>query len=132
MIAFIIPFISVLEELARLKELSVSVSAPVISERVQSSRLNDAPFVRFFLKIRDLEEKIDAEIDRLVDLKAEIRNVIDRVKDPDEQMVLRYRYINGMSWEQISNELSADRTTVYRWHNMALQHVILPDEPIRI
>ena len=121
-----------LEELARLRELSVSISSPAIAERVQSSRSKEAPFVKCFLKIRDLEEKINSEIDQLVDLKDEIRSVIDRVKDPDEQMVLRYRYINGMSWEQIGEELSVDRTTVYRWHNMALHHVILPDESLRI
>ena len=61
-----------------------------------------------------------------------MRDVIATVSDADEQMVLRYRYIHNMTWEQIGDELHADRTTVFRWHNVALQHITLPEEPITI
>ena len=61
-----------------------------------------------------------------------MRDVIAAVSDTDERMVLRYRYIHNLTWEQIGDELNADRTTVYRWHNLALRHVILPEKPIRI
>jgi len=37
-----------------------------------------------------------------------------------------------MTWEQIGDELHADRTTVFRWHNAALKHITLPEEPITI
>ena len=47
-------------------------------------------------------------------------------------MVLRYRYIHNMTWEKIGDVLLADRTTVYRWHNTAIRHVVLPDDPIQI
>lgn len=39
----------------------------------------------------ELENTIDEEIDRLVDLKVEIRSVINEVSDCDQQMILRYR-----------------------------------------
>ena len=71
-------------------------------------------------------------IDRLVDLKEQIRTVIDRVENPDEQMVLRYRYIHNMTWEQIGDELKADESTVRRWHRRALASVIVPADPIVI
>ena len=80
----------------------------------------------------ELEDKINAEIDLYVELKSEIRGVIEKVENPDEQMVLRYRYIHNMTWEQIGDELHADRTTVYRWHNTALRHVTLPENPVKI
>ncbi len=121
-----------IEELARLREMSVSISAPQLSDRVQSSKPAEAPFVRCLYKIQELEEKINAEVDMYVDLKSEIRSVIEQVENTDEQMVLRYRYIHNMTWEQIGDELHADRTTVYRWHNTALRHVTLPENPIKI
>ena len=83
-------------------------------------------------KIREMEEKIDAEIDLFVDLKKEIRSVIEKVEDTDEQMVLRYRYIHNMTWEQIGDELNADKVTVWRWHQKALSHTVVPENPITI
>ena len=70
-----------------------------------------------------LEQQINDEIDTLVDLKEQIRGVIDRVADTDERMVLRYRYVHNYTWEQIGDELNADKSTVRRWHGNALSHV---------
>ena len=79
-----------------------------------------------------LEAKINREIDTLVDLKEQMREVIAAVPDTDERMVLRYRYIHNLTWEQIGNELNADARTIRRWHGSALLHVVLPAEPIKI
>ena len=121
-----------LEEVAALREMASSVSSPQLSERVQTSRKGDAPFVRCLEKIIELEDKINKEIDLLVELKKEIRMVITTVEDTDERMVLKYRYVHNYTWEQIGNELHADARTVRRWHGKALLHVVLPESPITI
>ena len=104
-----------IEELGKLREMSSSIASPCLEERVQTSRNTDAPFVRSLMKIMELEDKINAEIDNLVELKKQIRS-----------------YIHNLTWEQIGDELHADRTTVYRWHNSALNHVVMPENPIKI
>lgn len=121
-----------LEEVASLREMAFSISSPQLGERVQTSRSVDAPYVRCLEKMIALEEKINTEIDLFVELKKEIRAVISTVEDTDERMVLKYRYIHNYTWEQIGNELHADARTVRRWHGRALQHVILPENPITI
>jgi len=121
-----------LEEVTALREMALSVSSPRLTERVQTSRKGDAPFVRCLEKIMELEEKINKEVDLLVDLKEEIRSVITTVEDTDERMVLKYRYVHNYTWEQIGNELHADSRTVRRWHGTALLHVTLPENPITI
>ena len=121
-----------LEEVAALREMASSVSSPQLSERVQTSRKGDAPFVRCLEKIIELEDKINKEIDLLVELKKEIRMVITTVEDTDERMVLKYRYVHNYTWEQICNELHADARTVRRWHGKALLHVVLPENPITV
>ncbi|MBK8154731.1 MAG: DUF1492 domain-containing protein [Streptococcus sp.] len=121
-----------IEEMERLRELSTSVSSPSWGERIQTQRHTDALFVRYLERIMDLERKINTEVDNLVALKEQIRRVINEVADTDERMVLRYRYVHNLTWEQIGDELNADRTTVYRWHNAALNHVTLPKDPIKI
>ena len=121
-----------IEELGRLREMSTNISAPTMGDKVQINRSTDAPFVKCLERIYEQEEKINAEIDMLVDLKNEIRNVIDTVSNTDERMVLRYRYIHNYTWEQIGDELGADSRTVRRWHGKALTHVELPENPIKI
>ena len=121
-----------IEEVARLREMAGNISSPVLGDKVQTSRNRDGLFVRNMEKILLLEEKINREIDALVDLKSQMRDVIAAVQDTDERMVLRYRYIHNLTWEQIGNELDADKSTIRRWHGSALAHVVLPENPIKI
>ena len=121
-----------ISEMERLREMACGIGAPGFEEHYDPNHSTEAPFIRALEKVWKLEEKINAEIDRLVDLKAQMRGVIEAVSDPDERMVLRYRYIHNMTWEKIGDVLHADRTTVYRWHNTAIRHVVLPDDPIQI
>ena len=121
-----------IEEVARLRDMATSITSPAIGDRVQSSRSSDAPFVRCVEKILLLEEKINAEISTMVDLKEQIREIIEAVPDADERMVLRYRYVHNLTWEQIGNEMNADARTIRRWHGNALQHVTLPENPVKI
>ena len=121
-----------IEEVARLREMAGNISSPVLGDKVQTSRNRDGLFVRNMEKILLLEEKINREIDALVDLKSQMRGVIAAVQDTDERMVLRYRYIHNLTWEQIGNELNADKSTIRRWHGSALAHVVLPENPIKI
>ena len=71
----------------------------------------------------ELENKVADELALLSDLKKQIREVIETVPDTDERMVLKYRYIHNMTWEQIGNELFADRTTVYRWQEASISNI---------
>ncbi|MCH4007685.1 MAG: RNA polymerase subunit sigma-70 [Eubacterium sp.] len=121
-----------IEEVGRLRSMSASVSSPAFTERVQTSHNGDAPFVHSIEKIIELEHQIDKEIDLYVDLKDQIRSVISKVENTDEQMVLRYRYVHNYTWEMIGTLLNADARTVRRWHGDALQHVKVPDDPITI
>ena len=121
-----------ISEMERLREMACSIGAPGFEEHYDPNHPTEAPFIRALEKVWKLEEKINAEIDRLVDLKAQMRGVIEAVSDPDERIVLRYRYIHNMTWAKIGDVLHADRTTVYRWHKTAIRHVVLPDDPIQI
>ena len=123
---------SYVEEAAKLHELSKSISSARWGDKVQTSHNMDAPFVRCVEKIMMLEEKIHGEVELLINLKRQICDVIDAVPDTDERLVLRYRYINNLTWRQIGGELRADKSTIRRWHGSALAHVVLPDNPIKI
>ena len=122
-----------IKEVGELRAMAGSISSPQLSaDKVQTSHTGDAPFERALMRLWEMEAKIDAEIDLYVDLKNQIRAVVSQIDNVDEQMVLRYRYIHNMTWEQIGTELYVDKSTVKRWHDVALTHVVVPENPILI
>ena len=121
-----------IEEVNHLREIADRISSPGFTEKVQSSGTGEAPFTRGVEKIMLLEEKIGEEIDTLAELKEQIYCAIARVKDIDEQMVLRYRYINGLSWDRICEKLGVGKSTVWRRHKAGVDHIVLPDNIIKI
>ena len=121
-----------LEELARLKELSMSVSSSGFEEKYNGTKTTDPPFVRYIAKVIDLEHQIDQELEHLISLKQEVGNVIDKVINVDERMVLKYRYIHNFTWEQIGDELNVNSRTVRRWYSKAMNSVKVPINPIVI
>lgn len=117
-----------LAELEQLRVLSRSVSSPNLSGMPSGTRKQEAPFAKAVEKIIDLEKIIDAEIDRFVDLKKEIRAVIFQVSDNSQKLCLKLRYIQFEKWEVVASEMDLSLKQVHRIHNDALQAVqkILP------
>ena len=90
-----------LREVAELRHLCLGISAAGLEESHNPNRPTEAPFVRTIEKIWEREQEINREVDRLVDLKYEIGQVIDRVEDEAQRLVLRDRYIHFDAWEDI-------------------------------
>ena len=72
------------------------------------------------LKVLEYEERINAEINRLVDLRFEIENTIRSVSDDVQREVLERRYLLFEKWEKIAVEMNIDLRWVYRLHKKAL------------
>lgn len=117
-------------ETEQIKQMAQGVTSPSWGEKVQGSSSGESPQTRNIEKLITLEQKINSEIDLLVDLKEQMRDVISEVPDINEQMVLRHRYIAGLTWLQAASKMNAGESTVRRWHRSALRHVRLPDDPI--
>jgi len=116
-----------LEELDELRIFSESISSPNLSGMPKSGTGNTEPtFARAVDKIIDLENHINEEIARLVDLKKEIRSVINEVFDGDEKLLLKYRYINFLAWEDICEKMNISMRTAHRIHASALVNVKVP------
>lgn len=114
-------------ELEHLRDLSTRIQGANLGERVSSTRNTEASFTRIVDKIVDMQERINTEIDALVDLKAEMDIAIEQMPDVDERLLLRYRYINNISWDGIAKVLNVSSRTVHRIHASALQNFVVPD-----
>lgn len=121
------------EEYRTIREMAQGLSAVRYdSNTTQSNTPSDASFVKALNQLWELEQKINEELCMLSALKVQIRDVIDTVKNPNERLVLSYRYMQEMKWEQIAQEMSADAKTIRRWHGDALSHVVMPKKPVQI
>lgn len=117
------------EEIDNLQSLSGSVGSPSFEEHYNPNKPTEAPFMKTLEKIWEYEDKVNKELNLLLRLKSEIQCVINAVPNMDERLVLTYRYIKNYTWGQIGDELFADERTIRRWHNRALAHVTVPDNP---
>ena len=114
-------------ELERLRDYSTRLtSCGFEEERISKSRSTEASFARIITKIVDLEKIINRDIDRYVDLKTEMNMAIDRVSNVDERLLLRYRYLNNYSWDDIAQLLNVSGRTVHRIHSSALYNFSVP------
>ena len=77
--------------------------------------------------IADMEAEIDREIDRLVSLRQMIEASIAAVQDERLRDILRYRYIDGMTWERIAVTMDFTYQWVCELHGRALQKIEIVD-----
>ena len=79
----------------------------------------------------EISEEITRELRNLRRLRREIRAVIAALEDDTLQALMLYRYINGMTFEQIAVKLQYSWRQVCRKHGRALQELKLPrEEPV--
>lgn len=111
-----------LEELSQLKasitKITTTLKADVVSSSGSQDKLGDA-----VAKIVDLQNEINADIDRFVDAKKEVSSVLEKMDDPDQLQVLERRYVLFETFEQIAYEMNMTYRNVCYIHGKALLSV---------
>ena len=90
----------------------------------QTDKVQEAGALHFddkYMKFIEAADEINDKIDELIGLKLKVGNEIDRLKKPEERMVLRLRYINLDTFEEIAVALQYDIRQIHRIHGNALQ-----------
>jgi len=116
-----------LREIDYWMDLSSSVSGSNFEPHYNPNKPTEAPFVRCLEKIDAIQRDVAGKIAYLVRLKGEINTAIDALEMRDEQLVLRYRYLDDCTWDEISRMLNVSLRTVHRIHGSALQHFSVPE-----
>jgi DNA-directed RNA polymerase specialized sigma subunit len=117
-----------LREIDYWRELSTSISGTRYDGMSHSqNRPADANFVKCLEKIDEAQRDVASKVERLIALRDEISRRINMLSDHDEQLVLRYRYIDNCTWEDIAGILNVSVRTVHRIHGSALQNFPMPE-----
>ncbi len=109
-----------LDRVTRLRALTERVTAAMDGEVVSRTR-NVTSLQDQIARLMDEEESLNAAIDRLVDLKKEVSEVLTLIHDTDCQLVLELRYLCFREWEEIAEVMHFHVRTVYKVHGRALQ-----------
>jgi DNA-directed RNA polymerase specialized sigma24 family protein len=105
---------SKLEEIKKLRELATAISIPDISkERVAGGPQVQCRFAEIVDKLVDLEREILQEVDDYIEQEREMRNIINALPNPEWQLLMRHRYIEGLSFEDIAAEMNYSVRHVY-------------------
>ena len=92
------------------------------SQSISNSRLEDT-----VVKIVDLQEEINRDIDSLVDLKRDIVRTIKSVQNPEYQIILELRYLCFKTWEEIAVQMNCSIDNVFKIRKKALKSVLIPE-----
>lgn len=113
-----------LAEMEKLKKWSYQLRAVAYdSMKVQTSDLSD-PTARVATelvdRLQELSERVNREIDELVDLKRQAEEAIDRLAVPEHREVMRLRYLVGLDWQEVAERMNYSLQHVFRLHGKSL------------
>lgn len=109
-----------LQELEQLEALATKVTSVNSGDRVQTSGSQDK-MADTVIKILELKQEINADIDRLVDLKVDAIRIIKKVKNKQHQKILYQKYIQYNSLYSIAQKRKVDYGKIKRIHRKALE-----------
>lgn len=108
-----------LEEVARLRA-KLTRGTEVYSTEPRGGGSIYGKTEEILAKIVDLEKEIDADVDRLIAVRDNIKSVIEVVEDDRERLLLQYRYLDGWTFEKIAVEMHYSWRQIHRLHSQAL------------
>ena len=108
-------------EYADVKDRAMFIAGSIDSVKVQTSKTNTTEAA--ILKCIEYSEKIKYRIVKQYEIKLEIENVISKVNDSIHRTLLRKRYLQYKTWEEIGEELNYTTRNVLYMHGRALQVV---------
>ena len=111
---------SMLDEVDKLYAMVTRIT-PVLKDDVVSGGGQQDKMGNAVAKIVDLKERINKEVDQLVDLKKEASDLLAKISNPDYYKVLHKRYILFETFEQIAFDMNYTYRGICYMHGRALQ-----------
>ena len=115
------------EQIDSLNDLATRCTA-TMTGMPHSPNRGSSPMADTVCKIVDLQEAIAADMQTLVDLKADIMHTINMVQNVEYRLILEKRYITGKTWPEIAIELGYKMRYMFKLHEEALAVIKIPEK----
>lgn len=127
---------TITRERAQLRARLTEIETPLYSPKVQ--QFNGMPHVpsptgsgsqqeQIADRTMELREWYRSKIHELVKEELAIEKAIEKL-DPTSRMLMRHRYINGLSWEDICKVMHYSKSRIHEIHGAALQKIKEPED----
>ena len=110
-----------LEEQRVWREKAMRIT-PVLSP-VPGGGGSGSPIERPMDKVLEIDVEINREIDELQIVRQEIRAALNQLEDENLKLLMEYRYIDGLTWEQIAVKMHYGFQWVCKLHGRALNRL---------
>lgn len=112
-----------LEEQSRWREMALKIT-PVLSQTPGGGE-SGSPIERPMDKVLEIDAEINREIDELQTVRQEIRAALNQLEDESLKLLMEYRYIDGLTWDQIAVKMNYSYMQICRLHGKALRTIML-------
>lgn len=82
---------------------------------------NQPSFEYVLDRVLQYRERLNNEIDNLVDTKEDIKKVISKVENPKARLILTQKYINFHTFEYIAEKLKMEERQIRRIHKKSIE-----------
>ena len=106
------------DEYARWMERA-TVLSPAITDMPKGGGQSD-PVQRAVIAMCDLGADIGKKMDALSRVRCEIECSLQSIEDGTLRLLMEYRYLNGMTWEEVAVKMNYNYRWVLRLHGRAL------------
>ena len=110
-----------LEEQSRWRERALKIT-PTLSQAPGGGE-SGSPIERPMDKVLEIDVEINREIDEMQIARKEIRETLNQLEDESLKLLMEYRYIDGMTWEQIAVKMHYGFQWVCKLHGRALNRL---------
>lgn len=107
------------KELNEIRADILTLRASSLSEHVSGSKNSDT--ADKYIRLESYMEKVNAEWDKLIDMRNAAKDLIGAMPDPMHRAVLYARYINGQRWEDIAMDMQYSWKGIFKLHGQALR-----------
>ena len=104
------------------KDIALNITANMGGEKVQSSG-TQSKMADAICKCVDMEREIDSLVDKLVNIKKEVIETIEKLNSPTEYNVLHLRYIQFYDLQEIADHYEREYGWATTTHGRALKNV---------
>lgn len=92
---------------------TTTIGASKMTGMPKSTGGNDNPTERVGIKLAHLKTKLVNKQEKLLNEAHKIEDFLEMVDDSEIRIIIRERFLNGKTWDEVGKKLIADRSTPY-------------------
>lgn len=106
-----------------IRQLRLDTMMPaVVNDGMPHGSSSGSDLSGYVAKVDAMMEDLRNQMEARIDIKREIIEKIEEMENETEKLILRYRYIHLIKWEEIAVKMDYSWKQVHRIHGNALNH----------